>query len=801
MKIKNSLQALVMLALLFIALLLPAYAIATESQQEKQLELLSEALEAKRQELHIPGMAIAIVKDNEIIMTKGFGLRDIEQKLPVTTDTLFAIGSTSKAFTATMTAMLTENNKLDWDDEVSQYLPDYQFKHDNKAVPITFRDMLSHRTGYSRNDLLWANGKASRKTILKTAAKAEPWDEFRQNFHYNNVMYLAVGEALAAVTSTPWDRLLQTMLLNPLGMSNTSSIHEKMSENLPISLGYQWNESIDDYDKLPRRNLNNVAPAGGLISNVTDMAKWLKFQLNQGTINGQTLIKSKFLRPTHQPQIKINQQRSYGMGWFLHQWQGQPVVEHGGSIDGYAAQVAMLPESKLGFVLLMNVTATPLQQASMNIVWEHILAPDESHNITTSERFDYKEYTGQYKANFASFKNDTFTFLIKDNGKPAVDVPGQTVYELKDPDDNGKWYFAMTDSIAVSFERNTEGDIVTMRMHQGGMDFELPRVGSKIIAEIPTEQLQAFIGQYQSNVFNGPVHTLIQNQRLAINIPNQMVFELHPPDANGFRQFRIKSDMSAQFEANHQGQVTKLVLYRDREKIIESMARVDSQKVSQLPSVDEILTLRNTSQNLKALDEQYGFKLNGQIHVKNSGITGHIQTWVDGQTRFKQHLDFGEFGTITTVANKNSAATYGITPYRNLRGKYLQQIHNDHPAALIDWRNHFDSITVMGEQTHDNQAVYVVKLQDNGLPAIKLFVDKHTGDILLSKTKLLNPLVGGIPVQIEYSDFREVEGVRFPFISTITNPMMGQTVIEYKAVETQQQFAPTVFQTQSPDKP
>lgn len=120
MKIKNSLQALVMLALLFIALLLPAYAIATESQQEKQLELLSEALEAKRQELHIPGMAIAIVKDNEIIMAKGFGLRDIEQKLPVTTDTLFAIGSTSKAFTATMTAMLTENNKLDWDDEVSQ---------------------------------------------------------------------------------------------------------------------------------------------------------------------------------------------------------------------------------------------------------------------------------------------------------------------------------------------------------------------------------------------------------------------------------------------------------------------------------------------------------------------------------------------------------------------------------------------------------------------------------------------------------------------------------------------------------
>ncbi len=188
--------------------ILPFYALSKTPELTPQLQELSAALEAKRIEHHIPGMAIAVVKNDKVIMSKGFGVMNLEENKPVTTDTLFAIGSSSKAFTATMVGMLVDENKLSWDDKISAQLPDYQFSVDDKVLPITYRDMLSHRTGYTRNDLLWFNGKASKELILKTAVKADPDDEFRKKFYYNNVMYLAAGEGAALLSGKTWDQSL-----------------------------------------------------------------------------------------------------------------------------------------------------------------------------------------------------------------------------------------------------------------------------------------------------------------------------------------------------------------------------------------------------------------------------------------------------------------------------------------------------------------------------------------------------------------------------------------------------------------
>ncbi len=798
MKFKTTIQAFIILALTILMLLLPAYALSKTSVSPAQLTALAEVLESKRLEHHIPGMAIAVVKDDQIIMSQGFGMMNLTEQEPVKPDTLFAIGSSSKAFTATLVGMLADQGKIDWDDEISQYIPNYQFQVDGKTLPITIRDMLSHRTGYTRNDILWANGQASKQAILTTAPKAEPWDDFRDSFHYNNVMFLAAGEAAAQQAGTTWDQLLTEKIFKPLGMKASTSIHEQAIKNSKIALGYQWDDATETHELLPRRNLNNVSPAGGIYSNVNDMAQWVRFQLNQGQFNGQQLISKDQLLTTHQSQNKVADGVNYGLGWFLRQWQGQPVVEHGGNIDGYGAQVALLPESNLGYVLLTNITATPLQQESMYIVWEHLVGlPKEATKETTVAELDYHEFVGEYHANFASFKDAIFTFLVKEDGKPAVDVPGQTVYELKDPDASGKWYFTITDTIAVSFDRATDGSIAAMRMHQNRLDFELPRKGVEIIPEVDVETLQPYLGQYQSKVFNGTVDVIIQNHRLTLDVPNEMAFELHLPDAEGFRQFRIKSDMSAVFETNDQDEVTAVLLYRNKEKLIDTAVKKQG-KAQALPTVADIMTLRKTKKRKKALKKKTDFVLSGTINMLNAGVEGQMTTHFDNQLSYRQHMDFGGFGEIIVVANEDGAATYGINPYTEFHGKYLQQIRKDHPAVTVDWRDHYETVKVMGVNELDDKKVYVMRLKDPGIPSVTLYVDVETGDVLQYKTKLLNPTIGSITVTIRYDDYREMDGLRLPFKTTIKNPMMGKTLIVYDTFKAKQKLKADVFSLKQP---
>lgn len=796
-------QAILLLLTLLVMLTVPAYAFSQPLKSADKIKQLIEVLEEKRIQYHIPGMAIAVVKDDQIILTQRFGLMDMAQNTPVSVDTLFSIGSSSKAFTATMLGMFVDKNKLSWDGLVSDQLPNYQFNVDNETLPITYRDMLSHRTGYTRNDLLWANGQANRSFILKTATKAEPFDQFRKNFYYNNVMYLAAGEAMAKVTGKTWDELLHELILNPLKMSSTTSIHEKAIVNENISLGYQWNEETQTHDLMPRRNLNNVAPAGGIYSNVNDMAQWVRFQLNQGKVTNQAgskqLISQEQLKQTHQPQIDIAYDVDYGLGWMLRQWKNRQVIEHGGNIDGYGAQVAMLPDSKLGFVLLTNLTATPLQQESINIVWEHLADQENEDAPAVSLQLDYQQFVGEYHANFGPFKDAIFTFLVKEDGKPAVDVPGQMVYELKDPDDTGKWYFALTNTISVSFEHSENGDVTTMRMQQNGMNFELPRKGYEIPAEVKSGTFDEFIGLYESKLLKGNIKAMIQNHRLTMDVPNQMAFELYLPDEDGFRQFRIKSDTSVKFLRNEAGDVTAVELYKNKEELVETASKLENTATEVLPTVDDIMKLRKTKQQKKALKKKDGFILSGEVNVKSSGIIGQVKTLFDNDGNFKQTLDFGIFGAIHTVINKSHGSTYGINPYTQLKGKYLKQAQRESPSTGVDWRTHYDTIKIIGTTEIDSKKVYEILLKEENLPAVTAYIDTETGDLLKLKARILVPSIGSINMRIYYDDYREEHGLRFPFKTTIKNPMMGELVIQYTEFKAKQKFSSSVFDTTNPE--
>ena len=173
-----------------------------------RLERLVDRLEQHRREFHIPGMAIAVVMDDEVVLARGFGVKDVQTQQPVTDQTLFAIGSTTKAFTAALIGMLVDEGRMSWDDPVTKYLPYFELEVDTGDEVVTIRDLLCHRTGFTRMSLLWAANRVGREAVLRAATRAEPWAGFRERFLYNNVMYLAAGEAAGAAAGADWDALL-----------------------------------------------------------------------------------------------------------------------------------------------------------------------------------------------------------------------------------------------------------------------------------------------------------------------------------------------------------------------------------------------------------------------------------------------------------------------------------------------------------------------------------------------------------------------------------------------------------------
>ena len=768
-------------SLLLLSLLVMIYVLSaapTPGSLEWRLDRLVEQLEQQRQALHIPGMAIAVVKDDEVVLAHGFGVTNIETETPVTPETIFAIGSSTKAFTATLVGMLVDEGQMDWDDAITDYLPYFtmDIESEDENAEVAIRDLLCHRTGFVRMGLLWASGEIPREEVLGDATLAEPWTGFNEKWYYSNVMYMAAGVAAGEAADTDWDTLIAERIFEPLGMESSSTSVSQAQMDSRLSLGYLWDEDLEAYDYKPMRNLDNIAPAGSINSNVLDMAQWVRLQLGRGEYEGQRLISEEQLTETWTSQIEIVEDISYGLGWMLREWEGQPVIEHGGNIDGFSAQVALLPESDLGFVLLTNASVSPLPPMSINMVWEALLG--EWEEADTDDTNGYEPYIGEYVANFGQFKDVEFTVLVQ-NDRLAVDVPGQQIFELKDPDEEGKWYFVITDQIAVSFDRD-DGNVIGMKLHQAGYTFELPRKGVEIAAEIPLEELQKYLGSYHSEELGVTVEVLIQNNRLAVDWPGEMVYELYPPDKEGIWVFRVLEDLTLRFNETQDGQIESLTYYQAGEEFL--MPQVEGEL---LPTVEELLALRDTDSRKAALNEMGTYRITGTIRSPQSGVEGTFSMYVSGIERYRVDFDYGKYGYSRAALNGDRAwdeSSFG--PFDELHGKLLEQAKRGHPEALDgDWRDFFDSIEVLRSQELDGQEVYVLKLERGDLPSVTIFVDAANGDVLKSVVVVIQEGGIGIPITTQYEDYREVYGVRIPFRAISSIEQSGQIIIQVEAIE------------------
>jgi len=757
---------------------------------EQRLDLLVEQLEQQREALHVPGMAIAVVKDDEVVLAHGFGVSNIETKTPVTPETIFAIGSSTKAFTATLVGMLVDEGKMDWDSPITDYLPYFtlNIESDDEKVETTIRDLLCHRTGYPRMGLLFASGEIPREEVLRAATDAEPYAQFREKFYYSNVMYMAAGVAAARVAGTDWDILIAELIFEPLGMESTSTSISQAQTDPRLSLGYLWDEDLQAYKHKPMRNVDNIGPSGSINSNVLDMAQWLRLQLGMGQYEGLHLISEEQLRETWTSQIEITEGVSYGLGWMLREWEGQPVIEHGGNTDGFSAEVALLPESNLGFVLLTNASVTPLQQQSINMVWEALLGEWKDADATDTAE-DYEPYIGKYIANFGQFQDTEFTVLVQ-NDRLAIDVPGQQIFELKDPDEEGKWYFVISDEIAISFERDETGKVIGMKLYQAGLTFELPRKGAEVEPDIPLEELQKYLGSYRSEELSITVEVLIQNNRLAVDWPGEMIYELYPPDEQGIWVFRVSERFTLRFNETLDGQIESLTYYQDDKEYL--MPRAEAEL---MPTVEDILALRNTESRKAAIEKMGDYQVNGTIHSVQSGVKGTFTMYVSSNGRYRIDSDYGRYGYSRTAVNGDQAwveSSFG--PFDELHGQLLEQAKMGHPAVMDgDWRDYYDSISVLRSDNLNGQKVYILQLKHGELPPETIFIDTASGDILKSVVVAIQEGGIGIPITTVYEDYRKVHGLRMPYRSISSNEQSGLTIVQWEKIEVNLSFDDDFF--------
>jgi len=325
----------------------------------------------------IPGAAVCVIKDGKIVTMRAYGVKELSLPNKVDENTLFMIGSNTKAFTATAIAMLQERKQLSMDDKVTKYIPD--FKLDNKPAGemVTIRDLLCHRIGFAtfQGDFTFYNTDLTRHDVIERMARVKAAHPFRTDWGYTNSAFLTAGEIMPRTPQgRSWEAFIKDNIFAPLGMTNTLALTKEM----PSALNRTAPHTLVDgrLVAIPYAQLDNLAPAMSICSSISDMSKWVMALLNDGKVGPRQIIPAAAISVTRQPQDIVksihhlngeNNFELYGLGWFLQDYSGHRLVMHDGGVSGYVSSVTLVPQDHLGIIILTNTDQNSLYEA---LRWE-----------------------------------------------------------------------------------------------------------------------------------------------------------------------------------------------------------------------------------------------------------------------------------------------------------------------------------------------------------------------------------------------------------------------------------------------
>lgn len=376
----------------------------------------------------VPGLAVAVVKDGRIVFAKGYGVRELGKPAPVDTQTLFAIGSTTKAMTSASLGMLVDEGKLRWDEKVTRILPGFQLADPYVTRELTVRDLLTHRAGLGNADVLWYRADNSPEEVVRRVRFAEPAYSFRSSFIYQNIMYAVAGQIVATESGMPWEQFVRTRIFAPIGMVNSVPLLDSARRRSNVaSPHYLLGDTVR---VVSNASVDAIASAGAVWASVADMARWMRFVLDSARVDGRRLLKPETYTEWLKPETMVTPEEfyptarltkphwtTYAFGWFQEDYSGHMVDFHTGSIDGMVAIIGLIPDERLGVYVLANLDHAEVRHALMYRVFDAYLGnPPRDWNA------DLLRLYGGLRAAADSARQRTIARRIPDT-RPSLPLP------------------------------------------------------------------------------------------------------------------------------------------------------------------------------------------------------------------------------------------------------------------------------------------------------------------------------------------------------------------------------------------
>ncbi|MFT7297921.1 MAG: CubicO group peptidase (beta-lactamase class C family) [Sphingobacteriales bacterium] len=368
-----------------------------QSVENIDLKKLDQYIAKSAADWDIPGMAIGIIHNGELIFAKGYGEKELGKGVAPDENTLFAIASNSKAFTSATIAQLVEEGKVSWDDKVRTHLPYFEMNDTYVSNEINIKDILSHRVGLGtfQGDVIWYKSKLSSEELVRRVKHIKPAYNFRDGFGYSNLMFITAGEVIKAASGKTWAENVQERFLNPLGMNRTLVSYQQIAKSKNVASPHA--RSIDGVNyTIPWVDWDNVGATGGLISSVSDMSKWMAMNMEHGMYKGDTFFSASsrnmmwsthnsFVQNVAMPNSTGRHFYGYGLGWFIRDYRANYMVSHTGGYDGMLSAVTLLPDHKFGVVVLTNGMQSPMMAVTYQILDEFLGIKDSDWSKTMLE--------------------------------------------------------------------------------------------------------------------------------------------------------------------------------------------------------------------------------------------------------------------------------------------------------------------------------------------------------------------------------------------------------------------------------
>ena len=540
--------------------------------RSKQISKLEGTISSIMELANCPGISVAVVEKGQVVYLKGFGYRDYENKKPVTPNTLFAIGSCTKAFTASLVGQLEANKQLEYDASPIKYLPELRFYKSEMNQQIMVRDLLSHNTGVPRHDLSWYFFPSdSRDSLIRRIAHHEPTLAVREGYQYNNFMYTVLGAMTERITNQSWEQNINNKLLSPLGMNRTNLNIDALTKAEDVAFGYTRGEDDailkEDYYKI-----RGMAPAGSINSSAQDMAQWVLTWVNGGQYQGKEILPEAFVREAIGSQSVTSKSlpgkyselhfSNYGFGWSLSSYRSHYRVEHGGNINGFTASTCFFPSDSIGIVVLANQNHSSVPAYVRNTIadkllgldpieWHKNLKKDKKSDQDTEEKVarvsnkipgtqpthDLEAYTGS----FAHPGYGRVLIALKEN-RLFAQLPGKRWlarhlhYDIFEVLETEEEYQDSTESsnILLNFRTDEKGAINELTLNLESTLKPIIFERQLEVISLKTGDLEQYTGKYDLGDDVSAEISINNVEQLTLLVPGQPKYTLLPSEEHKF---------------------------------------------------------------------------------------------------------------------------------------------------------------------------------------------------------------------------------------------------------------------------